>query len=60
VAAPAQITVLLALTANLLDSIPLDGMKAAEQPVQDAAAAAPNLAPVGAPAQAPTQAKGPS
>jgi F-type H+-transporting ATPase subunit alpha len=38
VVAPAQITVLLALTANLFDPIPLDGMKAAEQAVQDAAA----------------------
>ena len=36
--APAQITVLLALTAELFDPVPLDQMTAAEQAVQEAAA----------------------
>jgi F-type H+/Na+-transporting ATPase subunit alpha len=36
--APAQITVLLALTARLFDPVPLDQMAAAEQAVQEAAA----------------------
>src|ERR1700722_11637157 len=41
VSMPAQITVLLALTANLFDSVPIDQMKAAGQAVQKAAASIP-------------------
>ena len=42
VSVPAQITILLALTADLFDPIPMDRMKQAEQTVREAAA---NLAP---------------
>src|SRR5580700_9926468 len=41
ISVPAQITVLLALTANLFDSVPIDQMKAAGQAVQKAAATIP-------------------
>ena len=41
ISVPAQITVLLALTANLFDSIPIDQMKAAGQAVQKAASTIP-------------------
>jgi F-type H+-transporting ATPase subunit alpha len=41
VSVPAQITVLLALTANLFDAVPLDQMKDAQQAAQAAAAAIP-------------------
>ena len=41
VSVPAQIAVLLALTAELFDSVPLDKMKDAEQAVHNAAAAIP-------------------
>jgi F-type H+-transporting ATPase subunit alpha len=42
VSAPAQIAVLLALTAELFDPVPIEQMKAAEQAVQDAAADIPD------------------
>ncbi len=38
ISVPTQIIILLALTANLFDPIPIDQMKAAEQAVQKAAA----------------------
>ena len=41
ISVPAQITVLLALTASLFDSVPIDQMKAAGQAVQKAAATIP-------------------
>ena len=41
VSVPAQIAILLALSENLFDSIPLDQMTAAERAVQDAAASLP-------------------
>jgi F-type H+-transporting ATPase subunit alpha len=41
VSVPAQITILLALTANLFDAIPLDRMDAAERAVHEAAAKIP-------------------
>jgi F-type H+-transporting ATPase subunit alpha len=41
VSVPAQITVLLALTANLFDPVPLDQMKDAQHAVQEAAATIP-------------------
>jgi F-type H+/Na+-transporting ATPase subunit alpha len=42
VSVPAQITVLLALTADLFDAVPLDRMKDAEQAVHEAAAKLPD------------------